>query len=75
MDGMNEECVICGALNTLAEIISIKKLKTNERVTYLCRMVHCSACGTDSASGLHMHLNKLEMLMALKKQKALNEQS
>lgn len=75
MNEMDEECVICGTLNTLAEIISIKKLKTDERVTYLTRMVHCSACGTYSASPIHLHLNKLEMLMALEKQKALAEQS
>lgn len=75
MNEIDEECAICDTLNTLAEIISIKKLKTDERVTYLTRMVHCSACGTYSANGIHLHLNKLEMLMALERQKALHEQS
>lgn len=72
---MNEECAICETLNTLSEIITIKKLKTNETITYLTRMVHCSSCGTYSASGIHMHLNKIEMLIALEKQKALSKQS
>jgi len=75
MNEMDEECTICGSLNTLAEIIHIKQLKTDKRVRYLFRMVHCSSCGTDSAGGLHLHLNKLEMLMALEKQKALSKQS
>jgi uncharacterized Zn finger protein len=72
---MDEECVICGTLNTLAEIITIKKLKIKESITYLSRMVYCSECGTYSASGIHMHLNKIEMLMAQEKQKALSKQS
>lgn len=72
---MDDECKICGTLNMMAEIINIKKLKTDESIKYLTRMVYCSACGTYSANSMHMHLNKLEMLMAQEKQKALSKQS
>ena len=67
---MNEECAICGAINTLAELINIKTLNDNKNITYITRMLHCTECKTYSASSMHMHLNKLEMLMALEKQKS-----
>lgn len=72
---MEENCVICGAENCISEIIKISRLKTCDSIQYFTRFSHCSECGVDTANHIHMHLNKLEMLIALEKEKALQEQS
>lgn len=72
---MGEECGICEKKDCLAEIIKISTLSDHGSIKYLTRFVSCCECGSTYASGMHLYLNKLEMLTAIKKQKALSEQS
>lgn len=68
---MGDECGICEKKDCLAEIIKISTLKDDCSIKYLTRYTSCGECGAMYASGMHLHLNKLEMIMALEKQKAL----
>ena len=72
---MGKECGICEKTDCLAEIIKISTLGDEGSIKYLTRFVSCGECGAMYASGMHLHLNKIEMLIATEKQKALSKQS
>ena len=75
MSDIEERCAICDEVSSPVEIIQFNNLKENPDIEYMTRSALCLVCGTNYACASHMHLNKLEMLIARKKEKALLKQS
>lgn len=69
MNENEERCAICDEISSPVEIIEFKKLKEDHTIEYITRSALCLVCGTYYACASHMHLNKIEMLIARKKQK------
>jgi len=75
MNETEQRCDICDEVSSPVEIIEFRELKSSSNIEYIKRSALCLVCGTNYACASHMHLNKLEMLIAKKKEKALSKQS
>lgn len=72
---MSEDCVVCGGIDCIAELTKISTLDGFPEIEYLTHFIMCSECGTYHAGGIHLHLNKIEMMIALEKKKALTHRA